>query len=311
MNSSHGANTGRRELKTFADIVRVSGLTRSELDGLTSDEMRREAVTRIVKKSLWGGSFDAVIKAHHRGEGTGSGGQDKGTPHRRSEMLDAWRKTFPRAGINRFQYIDAQGKLGELTSLRLFGINGATNVISLNDKEFAAVDQMIEMDGKVYLAEVKTIFDVSKNRYFRTNVGGARLNALAARMPEKTRTELFKWAESETMRQKQNFLTTMTKTLGRPVYPLTVGVVLSAEKRTADIFTYDGFSRYISLKDKGLKHIGHLALHDQDIESAIRFAAGNLGANKSEETDFKEMFRRILANHMLSLGDMLKQFSGD
>lgn len=141
------------------------------------------------------------------------------------------------------------------------GAIGEDLVIALLSDEhgipFGTVNQGVnnapfDVAGNGYAVEVKTGMATNGKTamHWRATIGqpGKAEQALLKQMSSEEKRAHNQWKEGEILRRKHALLDQMSKEAGKPIKPLTIGVILSADGKRADVYRFEGFHLYLPWK---------------------------------------------------------------
>jgi hypothetical protein len=102
-----------------------------------------------------------------------------------------------------------------------------------------------DVAGNGYAVEVKTGMATNGKSamHWRATIGqpGKAEQEALKQMSADQKREHNKWKESEILKRKHALLERMTQEAGREIKPLTIGIILSADGKRADVYRFDGF----------------------------------------------------------------------
>lgn len=102
-----------------------------------------------------------------------------------------------------------------------------------------------DVAGNGYAVEVKTGMATNGKSamHWRATIGqpGKAEQEALKQMSAEQKREHNKWKEGEILKRKHALLDRMTQEAGREIKPLTIGIILSADGRRADVYRFDGF----------------------------------------------------------------------
>lgn len=241
------------------------------VDGDTPVEQITNTITSAVpqagKSSLlfWiGGDFtaEALSEAIKGGDGSGNFGH-RGRAGERGGSLP---KGVTAAGtavditLKAPKPIDAKVWNGEpeqaestLSKLQTGAIGEQLVMSLLTDQHgvpFGTVNQGVnnapfDVAGNGYAVEVKTGMATNGKSamHWRATIGqpGKAEQEALKQMSAEQKREHNKWKESEILKRKHALLDRMSTEAGKEIHPLTIGIILSADGKRADVYRFDGF----------------------------------------------------------------------
>jgi len=102
-----------------------------------------------------------------------------------------------------------------------------------------------DVAGNGYAVEVKTGMATNGKSamHWRATIGqpGKAEQEALKQMSAEQKREHNKWKESEILKRKHALLERMSTEAGKEIQPLTIGIILSADGKRADVYRFDGF----------------------------------------------------------------------
>lgn len=225
------------------------------------------AVPQTEKGSLlfWVGSeftADAVMEALKGGDGSGNFGH-RGRPGERGGSLpkgvtvagapvDITRKAPNRLDAKVWNGEPEQAE-STLSKLQTGAIGEQLAMDLLTDQHgvpFGTVNQGVnnapfDVVGNGFAVEVKTGMATNGKSamHWRATIGQpgkAEQEALKQMTAEQKRAHN-KWKEEEILKRKHALLDRMSQEAGKEIQPLTIGIILSADGKRADVYRFEGF----------------------------------------------------------------------
>ncbi|RJR10596.1 hypothetical protein C4588_02900 [Candidatus Parcubacteria bacterium] len=184
------------------------------------------------------------------GAGSGNFGH-AGIPgrHGGSAPNKVWAKGMPSPGTGSLVNVQKIGQIGEKLAMKVFaekyGVPFETLNVGINNAP-------IDVGGDHLALEVKagSATNSERTQMWRAKVApfSKKEQALYDKMSPEEKTAYNAYKKQAVLDRKQRLLDELSRELGEPIKPMTVGVILSADGKRADMYAIPGFHISLSWK---------------------------------------------------------------